>query len=157
MRRVVLPAVVVVFGIAFLVGCGEKNEEDVTAEDVKEKAKEAADAVASYTKREIQAFREKAGDTLAGYGEKIKELDGKAQEIESSLQSAYQDAREELREKQEAVAKMLEELKSAGGQAWNEARPELEQAMKDLQIAYEKARSRLQSPGADPAPEGDAE
>lgn len=146
MRRVVLPAVVVVFGIALLVGCGEKNEEDVTVEDVKEKAKEAAEAVASYTKQEIEAFRENAGDTLAGYGEKIKELDGKAEEIESDLQSEYRKARDELREKQEAVAKKLEELKSASGQAWNDARPELEQAMKELQKAYEKAQSHLQSP-----------
>jgi predicted small lipoprotein YifL len=157
MERVVLTALVVVFGVALLVGCGRKGEEEVPAEDVKEKVKEAAEAVASYTKQEIEAFREKAGDTLAGYGEKIKELDGKAEEIESDLQSEYRKARDELSKKQEAVAKKLEELKSASGQAWNDARPELEQAMKDLQSAYEKARSRLQSPGVDPAPEGDAE
>lgn len=78
----------------------------------------------------------------------IKTFDARIQQLKADAAELGQAARVELDgavatlvEMKEAAVKKLAELKGAGAEAWEEMEPELREAMKRLEAAFEKAKA----------------
>jgi hypothetical protein len=93
-------------------------------------------------------------DTRKAYQEKIeaqlKEWSAKAMEWQAKAEMAKADAKIEMQKhlqtlqaKQEAAQKKLNELKEAGADAWEQAKPDLTKAMEHVQSAWESVKKHF--------------
>lgn len=100
----------------------------VTYEDSGEKNREKVLA------KMEQKLRDWSGD--------IEKFRGKTDEFGSKARGKIQEQVEDLRDKQELARRKLQEMKKAGGEAWEDLRTGAESAMDDLKKAVEKLRKR---------------
>lgn len=87
--------------------------------------------------------REKALGTmerkLNDWGDEVERLRGKADRLGSEAREKFQEQAEELRAKQESARQKLQELRKAGGEAWEDLQAGAEAALDDLKKTLEKA------------------
>jgi len=88
-----------------------------------------------------EAYQEKIEAQLKEWSAKVKELQTKAEMAKADAKIEMQKHLQTLQAKQEAVHQKLKELKEAGADAWEKAKPVLEQAMDGLKSAWESITS----------------
>jgi DNA-binding transcriptional regulator GbsR (MarR family) len=125
-------------------GCGEKEQPEtkstsVSKEDVKKEAKEAYEATKAYTQEQMQAFRKQMEIKLNEYGEKIDQLEAKAEKLGGDAKAKAEQQLTALRQKRDEVSEKLKELGSSSGNAWDQLKSGIDAAMEDLGNAYKKA------------------
>ncbi len=79
---------------------------------------------------------------LKEWGSEIDKFRGKTDEFGTKARGRIQDQVEDLKAKQERARRKLQEMKKAGGEAWEDLRAGAESAMDDLKKAVEKIRKR---------------
>lgn len=126
-----------------LSGCSEKDQTQskpatVSKEDVKKEAKEAYNATKAYTQEQMQAFRKQMETRLDEYGEKIDQLQAKAEKLGEDGKTKAQQQLTSLRQKRDEVSEKLKELGSSSGNAWEQLKSGIDAAMEDLANAYKK-------------------
>jgi len=143
-----LLAIMLLFSLGALTGCGEKeqaqsNSETVSKEDVKKEAKEAYDTTKAYTQEQMQAFREQTEIRLAEYKMEIDQLEAKAKKLGGDAKAKAEQQLAILRQKRDEVSEKLKELSSAGENAWEQLKSGIDAAMEDLGSAYKKAAAEF--------------
>lgn len=138
-----LLAIILLLVLGALPGCGEKEQPQdkqatVSREDVKKEAKEALETTKAYTQEQMQAFRKQMEIKLNEYGEKIDQLEAKAEELGGDVKAKAEQQLTELRQKRDEVSEKLKELGSSSGNAWDQLKSGIDAAMKDLGSAYKK-------------------
>jgi len=143
-----LLAMLLLLALGALPGCGEKEQSQskpapVSKEDVKKEAKEAYDATKAYTQEQVQAFRKQMETKLNEYGEKIDQLQAKAEKLGEDGKVKAQQQLTALRQKRDEVSEKLKELSSSSGNAWEQLKSGIDAAMEDLGNAYKKAAAEF--------------
>lgn len=90
-----------------------------------------------------KAYQEKFDAQLREWSAKIDELKAKADQAKAEAKIEYYEQIEELRSKQMAAQTKLQELSKSGEQAWEEFKPGLEHARKELKTSVERAASKF--------------
>jgi len=143
-----LLAIMLLLALGAFPGCGEKEQPEskptsFSKEDVKKEAKEAYDATKAYTQEQIQAFRKQMEIKLNEYGEKIDQLQAKAEKLGEDGKAKAQQQLTALRQKRDEVSEKLKELGSSSGNAWEQIKSGIDAAMEDLGNAYKKVAAEL--------------
>jgi chromosome segregation ATPase len=130
-RRLLAIMVLLTFG-AFP-GCGEKEQSEsrpasVSKEDVKKEAKEAYAITRDYTQQQMQAFRKQMESKLNEYGDKIDQLQAKAEELGGDAKAKAEQELSALRKKRDEVSEKLKELGSSSGNAWDQIKSGIDAA-----------------------------
>ena len=135
-----LVALVSLGGLA-LGGCGNGDDQTVTAQQVKKEAKEAMNTAVVYTKQKQEELF-----AQAQYQEMEKEtsqLMDKAKEKAAAGQDKAKEVLADLQKKQAVLQEKLKAMQSSSGKAWEKAKVELEEALQNLKQAYQKAKAEL--------------
>ncbi len=140
-RSSVILAVICLSLLVF--SCGESKENKVTSKDVKKETKEAYDTAVEYTKQQKEEFQKKVQAKLDEYRKRIYELRVDTDEMSAQVKAKVNRRLEDLEAKREAAEEKLAQLESSSGKAWAEIKEGLDQAVKDLDQAYEDARSQF--------------
>ncbi|MCF8032965.1 MAG: hypothetical protein K9K66_12220 [Desulfarculaceae bacterium] len=135
-------AMMLVLGLA-LAGCSNGDDQKMTAEKVKKEAKEAVDAAVTYTKQKHQEFMEKAKVQYQELQQETTQLMEQAQEEASQGQEKAKELMADIRAKQKVAEEKWQAFKDATADAYDKAKAELEEALKNLQEAYQKAKAEL--------------
>lgn len=140
-------------GLALLMtlntACKEKSNSpapganDVTASDVKEKVKAAADTTSAYLKKQRDQFADKMDKELDKLSDEIDDLQRKADEASENAKAELHDQIEKLKEKREAAREKLAKLRDKSADAWEEMKDGMQSAVDDLKDAYKDAKSKL--------------
>ena len=142
MKRVVL-STILPFALA-LAACGEQATEraqaPVTANEVKQEATEATQAVANYAQQEQQEFVANARQELARIEAQLVEWRAKAKSAGADAEETMNAALERLEKDRQAAAEKLAELQSSGAEKWQEAKAGFQNVMDKLRESYEKAK-----------------
>ena len=139
------------FAILFLMtgvfaGCGgQEDQQAVTGEDVKKEAKEAMETTMAYTAAKKEEYQKKLDAQLNKYQQKLDALQVQAETMTQEAKTEYEEKLETLRQKKEALQQKAGELKSKSGKAWEDMKAGIDNAMKDLDAAFDQAASRFSS------------
>ena len=87
-----------------------------------------------------EAYREQVEAQLKVWSAQVQELKAKAELAKADTKVELQKQIQSLQAKQEAVQTKLKELQGAGGDAWEKAKPDLEQAVAHLKTAWENVK-----------------
>jgi nucleotide-binding universal stress UspA family protein len=115
-----------------------KGSLDSTLSTFKEKGEEAIETVSKKRK----AYAEKVEAQLKEWGTEIDILKAKAEKAKAEAKIKYYERIQDLRAKQESLGQKLQELKGPGGEAWEEVKTGVDQAVKDLKEAFKRAKSK---------------
>ncbi len=91
------------------------------------------------------AYQKKLQAKLEEWNADIEKLQAKADAAEADAQLDYYKEIEDLRAKQEAAGKKLDELKSAGDDTWEDVKAGIDNAWESLSSAIKSAKSRFGS------------
>jgi len=138
-----LSAILLVLIMGAFQGCGDKEQPEsksaaVSKEDVKKEAKEAYETTKAYTQEQMQAFRKQMETKLNEYGEKIDQLQAKAEKLKGDSKAKVEQQLTALRQKRDEVSEKLKELSSSSGNAWEQLKSGVDAAMDDLVNTYKK-------------------
>jgi chromosome segregation ATPase len=138
-----LSAILLLLIMGVFQGCGDKEQpesksEAVSKEDVKKEAKEAYETTKAYTQEQMQAFRKQMETKLNEYGEKIDQLQAKAEKLKGDSKAKVEQQLTALRQKRDEVSEKLKELSSSSGNAWEQLKSGVDAAMDDLVNTYKK-------------------
>lgn len=123
-------------------GCAEKEE--TTAEDVKKETKEAVETARAYTEEQRAKYMAEMMDKLESYEEQINELEMEARDTGDEARMAMEERLQTLRDKRDDMSERLDEMRSAGGDAWMEMKKGMDKAMDEMSKAYEKAAAEFE-------------
>ena len=90
-----------------------------------------------------ESYQEKLEAQLKEWSAKVKELQAKAEGAKADVKIEMQNHIKTLQEKQEVAQQKLKELKDAGADAWEKAKPGLESAMDGLKGAWESVKKHF--------------
>lgn len=92
---------------------------------------------------ERDAYRQKAEAKLDQWRAEIDKLQARAAEASADTRIEYEKQLKTLREKQQDMRRQLDELGSAGSDAWKDIKSGLDSAWDDLQASMKNARERF--------------
>jgi len=101
-------------------------------EKVKEETKEALEAAKTYTLQQKQEYQKKMEAKLDEFDITIAQLKARAETATDEAKVKLDEQVQELQRKQEDARKKLDELKSAGADAWENLKSEMDAAIEDL-------------------------
>ncbi len=138
-----------VLSTLLLVACGEREEptkveKAPSAKEVKEGAKEAVEEIAAHVQKQREEYERRIEAELEEYGKKLAELQSKVKGVEQQAKADFDQKIEALQKKQQLAHDKLEELKSAGSDAWKNMKSGVEAAMEELDRAYHRVLSSLE-------------
>lgn len=107
-----------------------------SAEDVKKKAAETADAAADYTKEQKAAFVKDMEENIAGLKAQIKTMKEKA---DHSTAASVQ----KLEAQQEQLEKDLDQMKKSSGNAWKKLKSGVAKAWSEIKTSMSEAKEEL--------------
>jgi hypothetical protein len=125
-----------------------KPAEPVGGDDAPDVSKVIDAAKSEATKEVYVGTTEKM---MAGWGAKLDGLIAATKEKGGELSDSSKKALDDLEKKKEDVKAKLAELKDKSGEAWTEAKPHLDEAMADLEKAYNSAVAEFQEKPEPPA------
>jgi chromosome segregation ATPase len=132
------------FMIGFFAGCGGQEEQQaVTGEDVKKEAKEAVETTLAYTEAKKEEYQKKLNAQLDRYEQRLDALQARAEAMTGEAKDALDDRLEMLRQEKEALQQKADELETQSGRAWDDLKAGLDEAVENLDAAFEQAVSRF--------------
>jgi hypothetical protein len=141
MQRVILTIVV----LSLLPAAGCKKSEPVTQEQVKEDVKQAAQTTGEY-------LGQKKDDAIAQIKETYSKTESQVQTFLSDLKTQseekWQAVKPDIEAKLEIAKQKLNDMNQAGSDTFDQAKKAFDDAMKDLNAAYEKAKSSVSEKAA---------
>jgi peptidoglycan hydrolase CwlO-like protein len=122
---------------AFMSACGTREEPPP-----KNGSSGALEVITDAALQEKEAYQKRVESELNEFDARIDDLKAKAERLGPEARAALDKDIDELRTKREGAQKMLLDLKSARGKAWDEAKSKLDAAIDDLKRTYSRARRR---------------
>ncbi len=89
-----------------------------------------------------EAYQEKLEAQLKEWSAKIQQLQAKAEIAKADAKIELQKRLQTLQAYQGAAQQKLKELKDAGADVWEKAKPALEKAMDNLKSAWQSVKNR---------------
>jgi hypothetical protein len=136
--------------LAFALSSGCSPEEQlqerapgVTAEDVKEKAKQTYESAKLFTQEQLEDFQERTRQELEEYDDKLDRLTTRLEGLQAETKHELARKIRAVREKRDKAYAKLRELKSSSEEAWAEMKSGVETAMEELSKAYERAKDEF--------------
>ena len=134
--------------VLFLFACGDQDNTmtknvDVSATDVKRESKETLETLKAYTIEQREMYQDKIEAKLNELDSQIDTLRARAENATTAVQAEIDKAIRELQQQQETAMQQATALRDASGEAWSDLKNGLDNAVADLQQAYDKARSRF--------------
>jgi hypothetical protein len=128
-------------------GCGQSDQttDKITADEVKQEIKEAADATASMTKQEMDAFVVQMEAQLKNFDERIARLQDRAETPTGETKESVDRKIDTLVVKREKAYEKLRSLKSASAGAWEDLKSGLQSALFELNRAMQEAAAEFKS------------
>ncbi len=120
-----------------------EHEGKITIPEVKSKMNEAIKSAQEYTAQQKDAYVKELEAKLHDLSQRVDRLEEKVREAKGQVRSVLESKITDLREKQAAAEKRLQELKSASSKAWVEMKGGLEMALAIVEESYRKALDRL--------------
>lgn len=90
-----------------------------------------------------ELYQEKIESRLQEWGEEIETIRKKADKLGAEARVKYREQIEDLHTRQETARKKLEEMKKAGGEAWEGFRKGAESALEELKKGVEGAVGKM--------------
>jgi SMC interacting uncharacterized protein involved in chromosome segregation len=90
-----------------------------------------------------KAYLKKIEAALEDWGDEITKLKVKAEKAEKEVKGIYKEQLEGLRSKQEVALERFRELRGAGANDWGKFKSGVEESVRDLKKAVEKAVEKL--------------
>ena len=115
----------------------------VSAEDVKEQAKQTYESAKLFTQEQIEDFQERTRQELEDYDRKLDLLTARLESLQAETELEVEGQIRAMREKQEKAYAELRELKSSSEEAWAEMKSGIESAMDELSKAYDRAKDEF--------------
>ena len=133
-------AVVASFGLS---GCSEPPVEHtvrkVTTEDVRRDTEKAVDTATKAAAQAKEDFETRLKASLADMDTGIAKLAEKGRDLKDEAKTRWNEKMENLKAKQEAARKKLDELGTSTGAAWVRLEKGAQSAWDDLQKAFKEA------------------
>lgn len=123
-----------------------------TADEVGDEIKDAAHTTGKYIKEQADAFRAQMADSWDKLKKEIDDLQERAEAKRAEWNDDLTEAMRNLEEKKMVYRQKMDKLQTATGDAWEDAKDEVEDAWEDVKDAYEKVREefREENPAANP-------
>jgi hypothetical protein len=132
--------------IGFLSACGGEGEhEAVTGEDVKEETREAVEAVGAYTEAKKEEYQKKLNAQLDKYEQRLDALRAQGAMMTEEAKNKLGEKLEVLEREKKRLQQKAGELESKSGQAWEDLKNGVDDAMDELDTAFKEATSRFGS------------
>jgi uncharacterized protein YdeI (BOF family) len=140
-----MPLMALLLGLAILIGCGEKAEEAAKkvsdkTQQTTEAAKKTMESATAWTKDKMNAYVGEMKEQLGKYDTQFEDLSAKAEKLGDDAKEKFKGQLAALTEKKGAIAKKMEELQEASGEAWVKAKQELDKLMAELSRLYENMK-----------------
>ncbi|BEQ13861.1 hypothetical protein [Desulfoferula mesophila] len=126
-----------------LAGCGNGDDQKVTAQQVKKETKEAMNTAVAYTKQKQEELFAQAQAQYQELEKDTSQLMDNAKEKAAAGQDKVKDILADLQKKQAVAQEKLKAMQSSSGKAWEKAKVELDEALQNLKQAYQKAKAEL--------------
>ena len=141
MKSRIVFTMLLAFPMMLMLACtsSEDAAESTTPEAVKKEVKEAAEAVSSLTRQEMESFVDQMESQLNTLETKADDLSSRAQTLQGEAKTAADKKIEILEEKREQARKRLKALKSSSAEAWEELKTGLQASMLRLNQALQEA------------------
>jgi hypothetical protein len=124
-------------------GCAEPPVEHtvrkVTAEDVRRDTEKAADTATKAATQAKEDFERRLKSGLADMDAEIAKLREKGLALKDEAKTRWNERMADLKAKQEAARKTLDELGTSTGEAWGHLEKGAQSAWDDLQKAFKEA------------------
>jgi hypothetical protein len=133
-------AVVASFGLS---GCSQPPVEHtvrkVTAEDVRRDTDKAVDTATKAATQAKEDFEMRLKTGLADMDAEIARLDEKGRTLKDEARTRWNEKLADLKAKQEAARKQLDELGKSTGEAWGRLEKGVQSAWDDVQKSFQEA------------------
>jgi outer membrane biogenesis lipoprotein LolB len=129
-------------GFALLTACAKQAEEpqpspqqkpEVTVREVEEKAQEALEAAKTYTLEQKEEYQKKAESKLQEFDKEIAKLKVKAEKTSAEARVKLKKQVEDLQKKQDVARTKLDKLKTAGKDAWEVLKKDVDATLTDIE------------------------
>jgi cytochrome c556 len=149
-RNASLIAIIMIIALAVLTACGNqeetaKSKSEVTAQDVKKQTAAAMETAEKYTQEQKDAYMQKMDARLKKLDRDIAALGNKIQagsdKMTAEARAKLEASLQTLKAQKKGVIKQYEKLKASGGQSWDELKVGMDEAMKKLEEAFNKAKA----------------
>ena len=91
------------------------------------------------------AYQKKLMAKIKEWDARIDQMKAQAEGASAEKQLEYYKTIDDLREKQNRLQKRLQELESAGADAWEDIKVGIESAWKEIEFAFDRASGRFKS------------
>jgi len=153
-RKIILILLASFFSVAFLFACGDQNETEKsgakgTYEDVKKESEKAMESTTDYTHEKKEEYVRQMEAKLEEFDKEMKEFQAKvesrAAELKEESKAEFNQSMEALGKKKQAADEKIEELKSAGSDAWDDLKVGVDSAMDELARTLDRVRSYFEN------------
>jgi len=107
------------------------------------KFKKSEEEMAERVSRKKKAYLEKMESQLREWNTKIEILKARAEKSKAEAKTKYFEEIKELRKKQDTVKQKLHEIGESGGEAWEDLKGAMDQALDELKKGLKQALSRV--------------
>jgi DNA repair exonuclease SbcCD ATPase subunit len=115
------------------------GEGEVSVQEVKKDMKQAAQKASELAEQKKEEYVRKLRAKLDDISSQIAHLEERAKDIQGHVRAQLESRIADLKDKQSAAEKRLEELKSATSKAWVDMKAGLEMALALVEESYRKA------------------
>lgn len=141
--RMIVWTVALVVGLSISGNGFADDRTKTSASDLKKQAEQTLETAKKFTAEQKEIYQRKAEAELRELGLSIAELKKKSEVVRGEALEQLESKLKELKEKQKVAEKKLSELRSAGAQAWEDAKTGLENAVAALKSSYENIVKQL--------------
>lgn len=117
------------------------QQQPVTKQEVKKEAADTMEKAKAYAEQQKQVYTKKVQATLDDLSKKIDQLKEQAKTAKGDALTKIQGGMADLKVKQDQAKQKLQELGGSTGAAWEQVKTGVDNAITDLQKAYEGASS----------------
>ncbi len=103
-----------------------------------------AQAKVTPTEKETERYQKKAQETINEYKGKLKELEAKAKKLNEKAKAETKEGMQELQKKMDAAEQKVKSIRSAGGEAWEKLKAEVDSSLESLNETYKKIAARFE-------------
>ena len=114
-----------------------------TPADIKKEAKDLAKVTMTYSAEQMEQYKQKINEKMAQYSAKQKEITAKMATIGDKAKTTLEAQMQELKIKRAKMDAKVLELQAASGEAFANLKEGMDNAMKDVDKAYDQTMERF--------------
>ena len=122
-----------------------EEETAVTSGDVKKEMGEAVSKTVEFSRQEMDEYRDRVQAKIAELEKDIAALKAKVEKKSADVNADMREAIENLEDKTDTLKGKAKKLKTAGAEAWGELKSGIDDAIEDLERAYEQAQDKFEA------------